>query len=110
MSTLYPLKFTPVLKEKIWGGNKIETILKHEISPLKNCGESWEVSGIVDDESVVSNGFLAENNLNELMEIYLTDLVGEKNYEKYGLGFPLLIKARKHSGGNAARCRTSRCS
>ena len=92
MSTLYPLKFTPILKEKIWGGNKIETILKHEISPLKNCGESWEVSGIVDDESVVSNGFLAENNLNELMEIYLTDLVGEKNYEKYGLGFPLLIK------------------
>ena len=92
MATLYPLKFTPVLKEKIWGGNKIETILKHTISPLKNCGESWEISGIVDDESVVANGFLAENNLNELMEIYLTDLVGEKNYEKYGLGFPLLIK------------------
>ena len=92
MATLYPLKFTPILKEKIWGGNKIETILKHKISPLKNCGESWEISGIVDDESVVANGFLAENNLNELMEIYLTDLVGEKNYEKYGLGFPLLIK------------------
>ena len=86
------MKFTPVLKEKIWGGNKIETILKHTINPLKNCGESWEISGIVDDESVVANGFLAENNLNELMEIYLTDLVGEKNYEKYGLGFPLLIK------------------
>jgi mannose-6-phosphate isomerase len=92
MATLYPLKFTPILKEKIWGGNKIETILKHNISPLKNCGESWEISGIVDDESVVANGFLTENNLNELMEIYLTDLVGEKNYEKYGLGFPLLIK------------------
>ncbi len=92
MATLYPLKFTPILKEKIWGGNKIETILKHKISPLQNCGESWEISGIVDDESVVANGFLAENNLNELMEIYLTDLVGEKNYEKYGLGFPLLIK------------------
>ena len=92
MAILYPLKFTPILKEKIWGGNKIETILKHNISPLKNCGESWEVSGIVDDESVVANGFLAENNLNELLEIYLTDLVGEKNYEKYGLGFPLLIK------------------
>ena len=92
MSALYPLKFTPILKEKIWGGNKIETILKHKISPMRNCGESWEVSGLVDDESVVSNGFLAENNLNELMEIYLTDMVGEKNYEKYGLGFPLLIK------------------
>ena len=45
MATLYPLTFTPVLKEKIWGGNKIETILKHTISPLKNCGESWEISG-----------------------------------------------------------------
>ncbi len=90
MATLYPLKFTPILKEKIWGGNKIETCLKH--SHMPNCGESWEISGIVNDESVVSNGFLAENNLNELMEIYLTDLVGEKNYEKYGLGFPLLIK------------------
>jgi mannose-6-phosphate isomerase len=92
MSALYPLKFTPILKEKIWGGNKIETILKHKISPMRNCGESWEVSGLVEDESVVSNGFLAENNLNELLEIYLTDFVGEKNYEKYGLGFPLLIK------------------
>jgi len=92
MSTLYPLKFTPILKEKIWGGNKIETVLKHHVSPMLNCGESWEVSGLVDAESVVSNGFLAENNLNELLEIYLTDFVGEKNYEKYGLGFPLLIK------------------
>lgn len=92
MSTLYPLKFTPALKEKIWGGRKIETILKHDIGSLENCGESWEVSGLVDDESVVANGFLAENNLNELLEIYLTDLVGEKNYEKYGLGFPLLVK------------------
>lgn len=92
MSTLYPLKFIPALKEKIWGGRKIGTILKHDLGSLANCGESWEISGLVDDESVVCNGFLAENNLNELLEIYLTDLVGEKNYEKYGLGFPLLVK------------------
>ncbi len=59
---------------------------------MEHCGESWEVSGLIGDESVIANGFLAENNLNELLEIYLTDLVGEKNYEKYGLGFPLLIK------------------
>ena len=92
MSTLYPLKFIPALKEKIWGGRKIGTILKHDLGSLANCGESWEISGLVDDESVVCNGFLAENNLNELLEIYLTDLVGEKNYEKFGLGFPLLVK------------------
>ena len=89
---LYPLKFRPLFFDKIWGGHKIEKLLGKDIGKLANCGESWEVSGIVDDESVVANGFLAENNLNELMEIYLTDLVGEKNYEKYGLGFPLLIK------------------
>lgn len=89
-STLYPLKFSPIMKEKIWGGDKIEKILKHKA--VKKCGESWEISGLVGDESVISNGFLAENNINEILEVYLTDLVGEKNYEKYGLGFPLLIK------------------
>lgn len=89
-TTLYPFVFDPILKEKIWGGNRLETVLRHKA--MNHCGESWEVSGLVGDESVVANGFLAENNLNELLEIYLTDLVGEKNYEKYGLGFPLLIK------------------
>ncbi|MCQ2291535.1 MAG: class I mannose-6-phosphate isomerase [Bacteroidales bacterium] len=90
MSTLYPFLFDPILKEKIWGGNRLETVLRHKA--MNHCGESWEVSGLVGDESVIANGFLAENNLNELLEIYMTDLVGEKNYEKYGLGFPLLIK------------------
>lgn len=91
-TTLYPFKFEPILKEKIWGGQRISQILHHEDLPSGRCGESWEVSGLVGDESVVTNGFLAENNLNELLEVYLTDLVGESNYEKYGLGFPLLIK------------------
>ncbi len=91
-TTLYPFKFEPILKEKIWGGQRISQILNHEDLPSGRCGESWEVSGLVGDESVVANGFLAENNLNELLEVYLTDLVGENNYEKYGLGFPLLIK------------------
>ncbi len=80
------------MKEKIWGGKKIGTILKHNTGKLENCGESWEVSGLVGDESVITNGYLEENNLNEILEVYLTDLVGEKNYEKYGLGFPLLVK------------------
>lgn len=92
MSILYPLKFKPILKEKIWGGKRIETALGHHLGTMDHCGESWEISGIVDDESIIENGFLAENNLNELLEIYLTELVGEANYEKYGLGFPLLIK------------------
>ena len=91
-SSLYPFRFQPIVKEKIWGGTRIARLLGRDTGSMPCCGESWEVSGLVDDESVVTNGFLAENNLNELLEIYLTDLVGEENYEKYGLGFPLLIK------------------
>lgn len=91
-TSLYPLKFEPILKDKIWGGTRLKTLLYKEISGANCCGESWEVSGLVGDESMIVNGFLAENNLNELLEIYMTELVGEKNYEKYGLGFPLLIK------------------
>lgn len=91
-TSLYPLKFEPILKDKIWGGTRLKTLLYKDISSANSCGESWEVSGLVGDESIIINGFLAENNLNELLEIYMTELVGEKNYEKYGLGFPLLIK------------------
>ncbi len=90
--SLYPFKFKPQLKEKIWGGTRLQTLLNKELGNKTHCGESWEISGLVNDESVVTNGFLSENNLNELIEVYLTELVGEKNYEKYGLGFPLLIK------------------
>jgi len=90
--SLYPLKFNPIFKEKIWGGQKIKTILNKNFGSLCNCGESWELSGIEGDISEVSEGFLEENNLNDLIEIFMYDLVGDKVYEKYGLGFPLLIK------------------
>lgn len=89
---LYPLKFTPIYKDKIWGGNKIKSILNKDFGSIPNCGESWEISGVNGDESVVANGFLEGNTLSELIEIYMSDLVGEKVYEKYGLEFPLLIK------------------
>ncbi|PID89586.1 MAG: mannose-6-phosphate isomerase [Bacteroidia bacterium] len=92
MSLLYPLKFQPIFKSKIWGGNKIKTELKKDIGDLPNCGESWEISGVQDNLSEVANGFLAGNNIEELIEIYMGDLVGEKNYEKYGIEFPLLVK------------------
>ena len=92
MNSLYPLKFKPIYKEKIWGGDKIKTILGKDFSPLANCGESWEISSIEGDLSVVQNGFLEDNNLQELIEVYLGDLVGDKVYEKFGEEFPLLIK------------------
>ena len=59
---------------------------------MANCGEAWVLSGYGDEVSVVSNGFLAENQLDELIEVYMGDLVGESVYEKYGFKFPLLIK------------------
>ncbi len=92
MSDLYPLKFKPVFKEKIWGGDKIRTVFGMDFAPLPNCGEAWVLSGYGDDVSVVNNGFLAENQLDELIEVYMEDLVGEVVFEKYGNKFPLLIK------------------
>ena len=91
-SQLYPLKFQPQFYEKIWGGRKIKTLLGKEFSPLENCGESWEISGIEGCTSVVKNGFLANNELTELVEIYMGDLVGDSVFDRFGLGFPLLIK------------------
>lgn len=91
-SALYPLKFYPLFKNKIWGGNKIKTDLGIDYSPLANCGEMWILSGVDGNESMVENGFLAENNLNEVLEIYNADLIGEANYARFGNEFPLLIK------------------
>jgi len=90
--SLYPLKFQPILKDKIWGGNKLKTVLNKDFSPLPNAGESWEISGVEGDISVVSNGRLAGNNLEELVEIYMGDLVGDHVFEEFGHEFPLLIK------------------
>lgn len=91
MNQLYPLKFKPILKDVIWGGSK----LKQELNKTKasdKCGESWEISGVNGNVSVVENGFLAGNNLEELIETYMGDLVGDMIYENFGTQFPLLIK------------------
>lgn len=92
MSGLYPIKFKPIYLEKLWGGQRIKTLLNKDFGQLKNCGESWEISGVEGSISVVSNGFLEGNDLNELIEIYMGELVGEKVYEQFGNEFPLLIK------------------
>ncbi len=88
---LYPLKFKPILKTKIWGGNKIRNIYRHD-SHMEAVGESWDISGMEGDESEVTGGYLAENTLPELAEVYMGDLVGDHVYEKYGTEFPLLLK------------------
>jgi mannose-6-phosphate isomerase len=91
MSELYPLKFIPILKDKIWGGTKINRGLNKNNATDK-CGESWEISGVEGDISVVSEGSLEGNELTDLIEVYMGDLVGERVFETYGHEFPLLIK------------------
>lgn len=89
---LYPLKFEPILKQRIWGGTKLKTLLNKKTGSATDIGESWELSGVEGNVSVVSNGFLKGNTLNELLEIYMSELVGDKVFEKFGDIFPLLIK------------------
>lgn len=92
MEKLYPLKFEPILKEKIWGGEKLKNLISKSWVGQKKIGESWEMSGVEDNFSIVSNGFLAQSNLTEVIEVYMGDLVGDKVYEQFGNEFPLLIK------------------
>lgn len=92
MNALYPLKFYPVFKDKLWGGQRIRTFFGMDFSPLPNCGEAWVVSAVEGFVSVVSNGYLQGNDLNELIEVYMGDLVGEKVFEHFGTEFPILIK------------------
>jgi mannose-6-phosphate isomerase len=92
MSELYPFKFETVLKEKVWGGNALATRFNKKTTGSNHIGESWELSAITDDQSVISNGFLAGNNIEELIEVYMGDITGDQIYEKFGNEFPLLIK------------------
>jgi mannose-6-phosphate isomerase len=92
MHKLYPLKFKPIFKDKIWGGQKIRTVLNMDYSPLPNCGEVWVLSGVEGDETTIKNGFLEGNELNEIVEVYMGDLVGDRIFQKFGNEFPILIK------------------
>lgn len=89
---LYPMKFIPIFKERIWGGNRIKTVLGLDPGEMTACGEAWMLSGLEDDDSVVVNGFLEGNTLSELTEVYMGDLVGEAVYQRFGCQFPLLFK------------------
>ena len=89
---LYPLKFKPRFKDRIWGGDSLATSMGKKLPEGKKIGESWELSGVQGDISVVANGKLKGNNLEELIEVYMGDLVGDKVYDKFGIEFPLLIK------------------
>lgn len=86
-----PLKFKPLLKQTIWGGNKIIPF-KHIDSNLENVGESWEISGVPGNETIVDGGEYDGKKLPEVVAELKDKLVGKANYEKFGTEFPLLIK------------------
>lgn len=87
----YPIRFEPILKEKIWGGDKLKKLLGKK-SDSEVLGESWEISGVKDNISVVENGTLKGKTLISIIEKYKDQLLGKSNYKKFGAEFPLLIK------------------
>ena len=91
-TVLYPLKFKPIFKDKIWGGRKIKEQLGLDFGSLPNCGEVWLLSGLWDEQSEVANGDFEGDEINDLVETFMGDLVGESVFDKYGEQFPFLLK------------------
>ena len=88
---MYPLKFEPILKSMVWGGERIPSF-KSITTDRHNIGESWEISGVKDNESVVSNGEFAGRTITDLVREYKDKLIGKGNWERTGEEFPLLVK------------------
>lgn len=88
---LYPLQFEPILKERIWGGTKLKTYLNKPITS-NSTGESWEISTVENDVSVVSNGVYKGKSLNDLINEFPEAILGTTVYAKFGKQFPLLFK------------------
>ncbi len=91
MEQLYPVKFKPIMKDRLWGGNKLQQLFDKP-SETDTTGESWELSGVNGDVSEVANGVLASKSLNDLISEYGEDLLGKSVCERFGKEFPILIK------------------
>lgn len=89
-SMLYPFKFNPIFKTKVWGGSRLPIMAGQP--PKDGVGENWILSAHGEDDSLITNGFLADNTLEELIEVYMDELVGDKVFEQYQNDFPLLFK------------------
>lgn len=88
---LYPLQFNAILKERIWGGEKLKTQFnKHSTS--ETTGESWEISAVEGDVSIVSDGAFKGKKLTELIESWPNEILGASVYKRFGTQFPLLFK------------------
>lgn len=91
LELLYPLKFQPIFHYRIWGGEKLKTVLNKKYTE-ENIGESWEISSVPNSETVVGEGELKGKTINELISSFGADFLGEDVYERFGTEFPLLIK------------------
>lgn len=87
----HPLVFEPILKDRIWGGTKLHSLL-HKAIPTQTAGESWEISTVSNDISVVKNGLFQGKSLNDLIEKYPEEILGTRVHEQFGNQFPLLFK------------------
>ena len=100
---LYPLKFKPLLQERIWGSDRLVKSFGKQIpidedgnpsiADTSHIGESWEISAMGEDRnSEIAEGYLAENTLDDILETYMGDLVGDNIFDYYNMTFPLLVK------------------
>lgn len=89
---LYPFKFRAQLFHKIWGGHSIEKWYDYVPADYENVGEAWVMSDVEKYPTEVSNGAHAGDSLQDLLEVYMDELVGEKVYDVFGNHFPLLLK------------------
>ncbi|EAZ96206.1 mannose-6-phosphate isomerase [Flavobacteria bacterium BAL38] len=87
----YPLIFEPIFKDRIWGGSKLKSYLNKYIVS-ETTGESWEISSIPGDISVVNTGVLKGKNINEIIELYPEEILGKNVIARFGNQFPLLFK------------------
>ena len=88
---VYPLLFEPIFKERIWGGTKLKTVLNKSISSSLT-GESWEISTVENNISIVKNGFFQGQSLDKLIEEFPIEILGDRIYQKFDSQFPLLFK------------------
>src|SRR5436190_22707686 len=89
MATLYPLKFQPIFKERVWGARNLQRLYRKPLPPKVPIGESWEITDRAQDVSVIANGPLAGRDLRWLMENHAKELLGKTSSNQR---FPLLIK------------------
>ena len=87
----YPIQFNPIFKDRIWGGTKLKTELNKPIT-YEITGESWEISTVQNDVSVISNGFYKDESLNKIIADFPNEVLGTTIHKKFGLDFPLLFK------------------